>query len=152
MITVREIEPRDLAGAGYLGRLMQAEAPAYREYPFEDERFAAWFDLCLNNPDWLGLVAVDDVAGIIGFLAMGCAPMIFCSARTADDLAFFVHPEWRGTLAAVKLLRHMEAWASAKGAVQIRMGLTTGTNTDPAKRFLERFGYQLEGLVLVKRN
>lgn len=152
MILVREIEPADLPAALYLGRLMQAEAPAYQEYPFEDERFSAWFTLCLDNPDWLGLVAVDDVAGIIGFLAMGCAPMIFCSARTADDLAFYVHPEWRGSLAAVKLIRTMEAWASAKGAVQIRMGLTTGTNTAPAKRFLERFGYAQEGLVLVKRN
>ncbi|MCE2841210.1 MAG: GNAT family N-acetyltransferase [Novosphingobium sp.] len=152
MITVREIEPGDLPGALYLGQLMQAEAPAYQEYPFEDERFEAWFTLCLDNPDWLGLVAVDDVAGIIGFLAMGSAPMIFCSARTADDLAFFVHPQWRGTTAAVRLIRYMEAWAEAKGTVQIRMGLTTGTNTDPARRFLERFGYQLEGLVLVKRN
>lgn len=152
MITVRAIEPGDLGGALHLGTLMQAEAPAYRDYPFEDERFAAWFELCLTNPDWLGLVALDDVAGVVGFLAMGCAPMIFCSARTADDLAFFVHPAWRGSLAAVKLLRHMEAWALAKGAVQIRMGLTTGTNTASAKRFLERFGYAHEGLVMVKRN
>jgi GNAT superfamily N-acetyltransferase len=152
VITVREIEPLDLHQTLDLGRLMQAEAPAYRDYPFEDERFSAWFALCLENPDWLGLVAVDDLCGVIGFLAMGCAPMIFCSARTADDLAFFVHPKWRGTTAAVRLIRSMEAWAQAKGVAQIRMGLTTGTNTESARKFLERFGYQLEGLVLVKRN
>jgi GNAT superfamily N-acetyltransferase len=152
MITVREIEPADLGGALYLGRMMQAEAPAYRDYPFEDQRFSAWFALCLESPDWLGLVAVDEECGVIGFLAMGVMPMIFCSATTADDLAFFVHPEWRGTTAAIRLIRTMEAWAKAKGALQIRMGLTTGTNTNQAQRFLERFAYKLEGRVMVKRN
>lgn len=151
MITVREVEPADLAGACHLGRMMQAEAPAYRDFPFEDARFSAWFALCLESPDWLGLVAVDESAGIVGFLAMGAMPMIFCSAVTVDDLAFFVHPQWRGTTAAVRLIRAMEAWAKAKGAAQIRMGLTTGTNPDAAQKFLERFSYSLEGRVMVKR-
>lgn len=150
MIGTCEYQQEDGPAVLALARLMQQEAPQYRNYPFEVERFDEWASLFLTNDDWLCVLAVDEEAGPIGMLAVGCVPMIFCSERTVDDVVFFVHPDWRGTTAALRMLRHMEPWAKARGATAIRMGVTTGTNPAQTIRFLDRFGYKLTGWLLTK--
>lgn len=150
MIGVREIVADDTATVIALARAMQAEAPQYRDFSFEEEKVLEWISLCVTSDDWLGLLAVDEEAGAVGMLAVGCVPMLFSSQRTVDDIVLYVHPAWRGTTAAVRMVRHMEAWAKARGGVAIRIGITTGTNNEAAARFLERFGYERTGLLMTK--
>lgn len=131
-----------------LARAMHEESPVYNPYEFDDDRLMGWVNLCLTNPDWLCLIAWDEFDPI-GFIAVGCAPMIFSNDKTIDDLGLFVLPRKRGGTAALRLVKAMEHWAKAKGSC-IRLGITTGTNNSAAQKFLERFGYVQTGVLLTK--
>lgn len=129
---------------------MHGEAPNYRAFPFADDRIWQWAELFLTDPNWLCILAVDEDCGPIGMFAVAAAPMIFSHELTVDDLVFYVHPQWRGTTAAVRMLRYLEAWVAGKGARQIRVGVTTGINLDQTKRFLQRFGFVETGVLLTR--
>ena len=150
MIGVRELELADRDEVVDLARLMHAEAPNYARFPFEEKRLDEWISLFLQNPDWLCILAVDEDHGPIGMLAVASLPLIFSYERSVDDVAFFVHPSWRGTSAAIRMLRYLDAWVKSQGAALVRIGLTTGTNEGQARRFLERFGYQQTGLLMTR--
>lgn len=148
MITVRELTPERVGDLVELARAMHGESPVYRDYRFERDKLEGWAKLCLESEDWLCLIALDD-GEPIGFIAVGSVDMLFSTERTVDDLGLFVLPRWRGTTAAVRLLRSMEGWASGRGRV-IRLGVTTGTNDAQATKFFQRFGYRQTGVMLSK--
>lgn len=149
MIEVRELAAGEEQAVLHLARMMHQESPVYSPHPFEHDVLLGWIAMCRDNEDWLCLIAWDD-GEPIGFIAVGCVPMLFSTARTVDDLGLFVIPEKRGTTAALRLLRNMEPWAVARGARTIRMGVTTGTNEAQAVKFFERFGYRKTGTLLTK--
>jgi GNAT superfamily N-acetyltransferase len=148
VIGVRELELADLPDVTELARIMHGEAPNYRDFPFDELRLQDWFGLFLKEKNWLCILAVDEQHGPIGMLAVAMLPMIFCYEQQIDDVAFFVHPDWRGTTAAIRMIRYLETWAKANGAAQIRIGLTTGTNEAQSIRFLERFGFHRTGSLM----
>lgn len=150
MIGVRPLEATDLPAVLELARSMHDEAPHYRDFPFVDERFHQWAELFLSNPDWLCVLAIDENTGPVGMFALGAVPMIFGNEISVDDLVFYVHPAWRGTTAAIRMMRYLEAWAAGKGARQIRIGITTGINLEQTKRFLERFGFVQTGVLMTR--
>lgn len=148
MIEIAPIEAGDEMIVAAMARNMHAESPIYSQWAFDKDALMGWIALCRDNDDWLCLIAWDN--GIpIGFLAVGAVPMLFNALKTVDDLALYVVPERRGSTAALRLLRVMEPWAQQR-AVAIRMGVTTGTNTSQAVKFLERLGYRQTGVLLTK--
>lgn len=152
MLVLEEFRPEDLDELVELCRAMWHEAPRYRDHPFRPSKIGQWGQLFLTNEDWLCVIARKEVEGKlvpVGFVAAGAVEMLFCELKTVDDLGFFVLPEWRGTTAAVRLLRYLEAWGKAKG-VEIRMGVTTGTNQAQVGKFLARFGYEATGELYTK--
>lgn len=153
MIVLREFEPDDLEALVELTRDMWSEAPEYREFPFQASKIGQWGKLCLTSPDWLCVLAWEEVDGVppvpIGFVAAGAVEMLFSDQKTVDDLGLFVRPERRGSAAAVRLLRYLEEWARHKGLL-IKMGITTGTNTEQAAKFFSRFGYRKSGELWTK--
>ena len=148
MITVKPLQKGEEFAMLRLARVMHCESPVYNPYEFDDEKLMVWINLCLQSPDWLCLVAWDDLDPI-GFIAVGSVPMLFSNAKSVDDLGLFVLPRKRGSSAAYRLVRFMEHWAKDKGAC-IRLGVTTGTNNSQTQRFLERFGYVQTGVLLTK--
>lgn len=150
MIAIKPLQAGEEQHLLSLAQAMREESPVYRPYPFNAERLMTWIDLCISDPDWLCLMAWDETGEAIGFIAVGSVPMMFSSERSVDDLGLYVVPKWRGTTAALRLVRQMEGWASGKCKV-IRMGVTTGTNKDQTVKFLERLGYQQTGILLTKQ-
>lgn len=148
MIEIVDLTPERVGDLIRMARAMHAESPVYSPHPFEEAKLAGWAKLCIENDDWLCLLALEE-GRAIGFIAVGSVDMLFSSARTVDDLGLYVVPEKRGTTAAVRLVRSMEGWATGRGAV-IRLGVTTGTNAAQAQRFLERLGYVQTGTLLTK--
>tara|TARA_R110000796_G_scaffold3212_8_gene12302 strand:- start:1903 stop:2298 length:396 start_codon:yes stop_codon:yes gene_type:complete len=128
--------------------MMHGESPVYSPHAFEDDKLLGWVKLCIDSPDWLCLIAWEE-GEPIGFIAVGSVDMIFSNERTIDDLGLFVVPKRRGSRCALLLVKAMEEWAADKGRV-IRLGVTTGTNDAPAKKFLERLGYVQTGVMLTK--
>ena len=150
MIAIKALQAGEEPHLLSLAQAMQGESPVYRPYPFDTERLMIWINLCLTDPDWLCLMAWSEHGEAIGFIAVGSVPMMFSSERSIDDLGLYVIPQWRGTTAALRLVRQMEGWASGKCKV-IRMGVTTDTNRDQAVKFLERLGYKQTGILLTKQ-
>jgi len=150
MIAIKPLQAGEESDLLALAEAMQDESPVYRPYPFNRDRLMAWVNLCLTDANWLCLVAWNEDGKAIGFIAVGCVPMIFSNARSVDDLGLYVTPAWRGTTAALRLVRQMEGWANAKAEV-IRLGVTTGTNKDQTVKFLERLGYKQTGILLTKQ-
>lgn len=150
MIEVRPLEEGALTPLVDLTKAMHGEAPQYRDYPFEPFKLFDWGRLCLTDPNWLCLLAWEGETPI-GFIAVGCVEMIFNRETTVDDLGLYVIPEKRGSTAALRLVRAMEAWATKTGSRTIRLGITTGVEAERSAKFLARLGYEQTGLMLTKR-
>lgn len=148
MLAVRELEVGDTPGLIALCRAMQEESPIYQRFSFHPAKVEHWAQLCLSSPDWFCLVAHNAEGEMVGFVAAGCVELLFSEEKTVDDLALYVAPRWRGTTAAVRMVRQLLNWSVAKGARLVRMGVTTGTNPEQAARFLERFGFRQTGLLM----
>jgi GNAT superfamily N-acetyltransferase len=146
----RLIEVWDTPTIVRLAEAMHAEAPTYRDLAFDPAKVEALCRLCLDSDDWICVVAVNDDQEVIGFTAAGVVPTLFGPDALVEDLAFYVDPAWRGTTAAVRMLRMLETWASVVGAKAVRMGITTGTNPVQTARFLSRFGYAETGWLYTK--
>jgi len=75
------------------------------------------------------------------FLGMVC-PQFFGNDLVANDLAVFVHPDYRGGSYFVRLTHEFEAWAISMGAKEIYLGQSTGINIEKTRTLFERLGYQ----------
>ncbi len=103
-----------------------------------------------KNPNAVGFVAIENDK-IIGFIS-GLAHEYFFSNRTrVSDLGFFVLPEFRGSRAALKLVKSLETWAKEKGADDLHLGQTTAVEMDKTRQFYERLGYKTVGFNTVKQ-
>jgi GNAT superfamily N-acetyltransferase len=92
--------------------------------------------------DWLlvnGLVLVvdqDDV--LVGMLGLAIVPSQISGDLVASEVAWWIHPEFRGTRAAVALLASGEAWAQAQGAQWVQLIAPAGSSVG---RLYRRRGY-----------
>ena len=103
----------------------------------------------LQSPDVVYFLAIDDgkIAGSIG----GVAHKYFFSSRLrVSDLGFYVEPEYRGSRAAIKLVRALESWAKERGIEDIYLGQTTGIEVEKTQQFYERLGYKIVGVNAIK--
>lgn len=146
---IRELKPSDIAEVMQLAKAMHVESPFYNRYPFSEEKVTRLYEVFLENPDWFCVVAELDEK-IIGFLAVTIVPTFFGHARFVEDISFYVDPKYRGTSAALRLVRTVEAWAIKNNVEAIRVGITTGTNPGPAGNFFVRLGYEESGKLYTK--
>lgn len=146
---IRRLESGDIAQVMEMAKAMHSESPFYNCYPFSEEKVTRLYEVFLNNPDWLCVLAELD-GRLIGFLAVTIIPTFFGDARFVEDISFYVKPKYRGTSAALRLIRAVEAWAIANDVSAIRVGVTTGTNPGPAGNFFLRLGYEETGRLYTK--
>lgn len=147
-MNIREIAREDRPEIIVMAKTMHGESPSYRRWPFEPRLVSAWIDMCFDHPDWRCIIAREDNGEPVGFMAAGTANMIFSPEKTTDDLALYVRPEKRGGTAAFRLVREMARWAKGRGAVELRMGITTDVDELRTARFLERLGFVHAGTLM----
>lgn len=89
-----------------------------------------------------GVVFVAVVDGqIVGGFAGGIVEQWFSTQKVAYDYSFFIEPEHRSGITAIKLLRAFEHWATSMGADHIQIGITTDINTEGTARFYRAMGF-----------
>ena len=82
---------------------------------------------------------------VVGML-MGVAAAHFHAPELgASLLSWYVLPEHRGSLAAVKLLHGFRRWARDRGAVRLYIGVTSGLDVARTDRLLRRLGFRQTG-------
>ncbi len=146
---IRKLKSSDIAEVMILAKAMHEESPFYNRYPFSEEKIVRLYEVFLQNPEWLCVVAELNEK-IIGFLAVTIVPTFFGDARFVEDISFYVEPKYRGTSAALRLVRFVEEWAIMNEVAAIRVGITTGTNPKTAGSFFVRLGYEESGRLYTK--
>lgn len=69
----------------------------------------------------------------------------FTDALVAHDHAFFVAPEFRGSSAALKLLKVFRRWAEKRNARMLNVSQRVGVEMDRFDRFMRRAGFESRG-------
>lgn len=132
---IRALTEEDIPQALELARAMHEEAPVYNHYDFDEDKVLRLFEIFMTNPDWLAVVAERD-GKLIGFIGVVIVPVFFGNADFIEDISFYVTPQYRGTSAALRLIKTVEAWGIGRGVKLIRFGVTTGVNNASTGSFL----------------
>jgi GNAT superfamily N-acetyltransferase len=103
----------------------------------------------VQSPNVVYFLAIDDDK-IIGSIGGAVFPYFFSTRKKAGDLGFYVEPEYRGSRAAIKLVKAFEAWAKEMGVEDVYLGQTTGIEVDKTRDFYERLGYKVVGVNTIK--
>lgn len=130
-----------------LGHLLHTTS-AYAALPFDERKVET---LIGGLIDGQGVVFVSDYDGkITGGLAGGLTEYWFCDERVAFDYSFFIHPEYRGGMTAVRLMVAFFEWSRLRGAKEVHMGITTGINTEAVSSLYEKMGMTKVGPLFKK--
>lgn len=112
-------------------------------------KFSDVLDEMMNNDNYLVLVLIKDKT-IVGFLLSVVASSIFCDDIVANELAWFVHPDYRKGSGGLKLLTTFEYWAKEVKKVDYITLSTVMTIKDLGK-FYNKRGYDLVETTYRKR-
>lgn len=142
---IRAATAADTPAMLVLGRAMHAES-RYAALPWDDAKVAELIGGLIASPDGLALVAEHDGVIVGGFLGAVDAHY-FSPAKVATDFALFVAPDRRGGVLGAALLERFVAWAKARGAASVQVGITTGVHPERSARLLRACGFRDVGLL-----
>ena len=139
----REITNEDFPALCDLGQMMHEEG-SYSHLKFSKPRLLETFKRYMDDPDRIGIIAMqgDKPCGMIGGYV---SKYYFSDQIVASDIAWFVLPEFRGTMIGVRLLDAFEDWAKSKGVSELRIGISTGVNMEAFDRLMKKRGYSMVG-------
>jgi len=86
-----------------------------------------------------GIAEID--GEIVGALFGHIVEYYFCHYKLAQDIAWYVKPEFRGTFAGVVLLKEFERWSSDHGASEVCIAIATGIYAERTGKLLEKRGF-----------
>lgn len=136
---IRRATPDDFQRLADLGALMHAESPRFRDFTYQPARVLEMLAWLTNSPQGLVLVADMPFEGVIGGIMAMAVPHYACDLVQASDMAFFVHPEFRGGTAAARLVHGYLDWAREMGA-EPSIGVNTGVQPQRTGRLLAALG------------
>lgn len=144
---IRAATHDDVPSLVRLGRLLH-DTSSYADLGYDDEKVARQ---CLALIDGAGAIFVSQLEGeVVGFIGGAVTEHWFSTEKVAFDYSFFVHPEFRHGVTAVRLMQAFERWARAQGAVQMRMGVTTALNVAGTSRLYKAMGFVDAGVLFSK--
>lgn len=152
-IIIRVIKPEDKEPARDLLKAHHAST-IYAEYPFSDDKFDTHAEKIYSYPEnmvcFVAELINDDGNEIVGLLWASAG-----SYALSDALIFStchvvaVHPEKLSRLKKVKtfmrLIKAVKIWSDTRGANQVLVHVTTGTNIAVTDRLLRRSGAKCIG-------
>lgn len=135
---VRQAELKDVNEIVSLASIMHKEG-AYADIPFNPEMYADFLKITLAQTDQYCLFVYEKDERIVGGLMGTVFCFLFSPLLQASDMGFFVLEAHRGGNVALRLEQAYTKWALSKGAVKIRMSVSTGSLK--AGVFFEKIGY-----------
>lgn len=130
-----------------LGQSMHAES-ALTHLPLDVERVRKTFRAALEDDKGMYclFLARSSEGMPAGWLFGTITRPWFTDALVAHDHAFFVAPEFRGTSAAIKLLKVFRRWAEKRNARVLNVSQRVGVEMDRFDRFMRRTGFEPRGM------
>lgn len=135
----------DLPRMMFLAVTMHQESPRYRDIPFDEGKVGSLLLKLMQSEDGFLWVAEELGRGVVGALAATAYELWFSTARVAGDFGLFMHPDFRGGLAAARLVRRYREWGKEQGLVGTDLGHTTGIEPDRYDRFIRCLGFEETG-------
>ncbi len=149
-MTIRPATHDDLHDLVEMAALMHAEAPQYRDEPFISGDMRDFLNHSLEDPDKCIMVS-EDAGRITGMIGGGLVPWMFNFSRGyATDFGIYVHPDYRGGLTGLRLIRWLECWAHERGVYTVKIGESTGIAPEIFGRLLRKIGYNHSGACYTK--
>lgn len=135
---IRHATPSDIPTIVELGHVMHLES-RFKALPYASDKVARIFAQLLESKSFV-MVAEKD-GQIVGAMAAIVMELWFSTAKTAQDFGLFIHPNHRGGMLAVRLLKRYAEWAQAQGAHAVEMGINTGFKVEETGRLLGHLGF-----------
>lgn len=129
-----------------LGRLCHVES-RFSRLCYEDERVAQRFAHMVEKPlsTTFFVGARHSSGGMHGLMIGSIDEYFFSHERIASSIFLLVHPQHRGGLAAIKMVMAFRAWAHARTAAEMYVGIASGVAMQRTGRFLSKLGLELSG-------
>jgi len=122
---------------------MHAES-SYSRLEFNEDRLRHIFDI--YTKDSTRALILGRVNGeACGLYAGYITPYYFSNELVANDIAWFVVKERRGSSLGLRLLSAFESWAKDQGASEIRVGYSTDINPAAFDSLMIKRGYSRVG-------
>jgi GNAT superfamily N-acetyltransferase len=140
---IRRATPEDAAPMAALGARMHADS-SFSSLSFDENKVRRFLLSLIGSPQGLVLVSERDGAlqgGIVGMVYVEW----FSNDLVAGDYALYLAPEARNGPTALRLIKEFVALARAKGAKQIRPGVSTGEAGAGAEKLYEHAGFRRVG-------
>ncbi|MEM5429399.1 GNAT family N-acetyltransferase [Cupriavidus oxalaticus] len=139
-MSIRTATTADVPRIVDLGAALHAESPRWSRIPFNRSRAAETMTSLILNPS--GVVFLYEVDGIVvGGIAGLLQPHWACDASIAHEMSFVIDPEYRGGMAACRLICSLVAWGRIKGAAWLHAGTSTGLDAEMTAKLYERLGF-----------
>lgn len=142
---IRNATRDDIPRLVELGRMMHMESPRFRPFKYLGGQVSSMLEYLIDNDNGLVLVA-QHADGIVGGLMAMAMPHYACELMQASDLALFVHPDYRGGSAALRLVGGYREWAESIGA-EPSIGLNTGVQPERTAQLLAALGGEQTGTI-----
>lgn len=120
-----------------LGREMHAES-SYRDQAFDGAKVGRLLAGLIQGAGVVFVARRGD--NIIGGLAGGVTQNWFNDDLIGFEYGLFVSQQHRGIIAARALVTAFHSWCWMRGAVRIRMGITTGVHAESTAKFYRKLG------------
>ena len=139
-----------VAQAGEIDALLELGVSAHREsvfsaLPFDRERAERACREMTGAAGSKTILVAEKAGRAVGLLAATADHHFFSSAVGATCLMFYVQPDHRGGLAAVKLLHSFKRWAKVHGASRLYIHVTSGLHVRRTDKMLRRLGFKQTG-------
>lgn len=127
-----------------LGEAMHAVS-TYSHISYSRTKVAALIKRLIEGE---GVVFVYEKDGdVIGCLGGGVTEYWFSEELTGFDYSFVIDPAKANGIAALRLIAAFKLWCKAKGARQMKMGITTGINVEKMAKLYQVAGFVPDGLL-----
>ncbi len=119
----------------------------FRHLTFDEAKLAQTMGKVIEGKSgaFCFFVADGDDGNPIGVLAGQIDTYYFSNDPIAKMIFYWVHPEYRYSPAAAKLMYAFQQWAKNRGAAEIMVGVTSGEAVEVADKMLKKMGFQFTG-------
>ena len=140
----------DISKCIELGYAMHQES-YFKHFNYSEEKLNKFLRLMILNPEQYCAYVYEKDNTIIGFFLGVSSEQWIGTDKMSSDLACYIIPEERGSMAGVRLIKAYEEWASSINVKEIVIGVSTGINTDRTSGLFKRLGYGDEAFSFRKR-
>lgn len=125
-----------------LGRLLH-DTSSYAAIPYNEAKVEALMRLLAGGTGVVFVVRKD--GRIVGGIAGAVTAHWFSDELLGFEYSFFIEPDSRHGVTAVRLVNAFTGWCRLRGAKQVRMGITTGINEQGTAGLYRLIGFKDAG-------